>query len=334
MSTPSLAFVNGANGHLGNNLVRYLLKQGVPVRASVRNLKAQTPLSDLACEVVPSDITDKASLIKALQGVEVCYAVGAVFKLWAKNPEAEIYQPNLQGTRNLIEAAAESGVKRIIYVSSIAALNAQLSPISERNGYNPDRRNAYFNSKNDGEKLAFQLAKQLGIELVAVLPSAMIGSEALGAMSYSYNIIDLILKGQVPIETGIALNWIDVKDVAKACLLAAQKGKNGERYIIANEKGMSIRETVKIARELYPERNLKLPMRVPRWLLLGLAHFMERSARWAGNAPKITVNDIRMFSGLKQDFDISKARRELGFAPKDPALAVREAMEYLLMRSR
>lgn len=134
MSTPSLAFVNGANGHLGNNLVRFLLDQGVPVRASVRNLNSQAPLAGLNCEVVPSDITDKASLLKALQGVEVCYAVGAVFKLWAKDPEVEIYQANVLGTRNLIEAAAESGVKRIIYISSIAALNAQLSPISEQNG--------------------------------------------------------------------------------------------------------------------------------------------------------------------------------------------------------
>ncbi|MEL6654217.1 MAG: NAD-dependent epimerase/dehydratase family protein, partial [Bacteroidota bacterium] len=203
----SLSFVNGVNGHLGYNLVRYLLDQGLAVRASARKPEQSPFLQQLDCELIASDITDKASLLRALQGVETCYAVGAVFRLWAADPQAEIYEPNLLGTRNLIEAAAEAGVKRIVYVSSIAALDTQHSPMRERNGYNPDRRNAYFNSKNDGEQLAFQLAKKLGIELVAVLPSAMIGSESPGPLSYSYELIRLILAGEVPVETGISLNW-------------------------------------------------------------------------------------------------------------------------------
>ncbi|MNY58623.1 hypothetical protein D3C86_1949820 [compost metagenome] len=105
--------------------------------------------------MVQADITDKQSLINALKDVDVFYAVGAAFKLWAKDPKKEIYDINLQGTRNTIEAAAEAGVKRIVYVSSIAATDFSKSPIKESNGYNPDRRDMYFNSKNDGEKLAF-----------------------------------------------------------------------------------------------------------------------------------------------------------------------------------
>ena len=87
MSNHNLALVSGANGHLGNNLVRLLLKKGIPVRASVRNIKNKEPFEGLNCEVVQADITDKASFVKALQGVETFYAVGASFKLWAKNPE-------------------------------------------------------------------------------------------------------------------------------------------------------------------------------------------------------------------------------------------------------
>ncbi len=329
MAQQNLALVTGANGHLGNNLVRLLIEKGVPVRASVRNLKNREPFTGLDCEVVQADITDKQSLKKALQGVETFYAVGAAFKLWAKDPKKEIYDVNLSGTKNMIEAAAEAGVKRIVYVSSVAALDYSRLPTKEQNGYNPDRRDMYYNSKNDGEKLAFELAKKHDIELVAVLPSGMIGGEAFAPLNVSYNIIHLILKKQIPVETNITLNWIDVKDVAEGCYLAAIKGRNGERYILANEKCTSIKETTKIAQELFPELKIKLPIAVPKPILFGLAWLMEIGSKISGKAPLLTTKDIAMFSGLQQDFDISKARKELGFNPKNPTQAVREAMYYL-----
>ncbi len=329
MAQKNLALVTGANGHLGTNLVRLLIEKGVPVRASVRNIKNKEPFTGLNCEVVQADITDKQSLINALQGVETFYAVGAAFKLWAKDPEKEIYDVNLAGTKNMIEAAAEAGVKRIVYVSSIAALDYSKLPAKENNGYNPDRRDMYYNSKNDGEKLAFELAKKHQIELVAVLPSAMIGSEAFAPLNVSYNIINLILKKQIPVETNITLNWIDVKDVAEGCYLAATRGRNGERYILSNEKCMSIKETTKIAQQLFPELNIKLPVAVPKPILFMVAWLMETGSKITRKEPLLTTKDIAMFSGLQQDFDISKARTELGFTPKMPLQALTEAMMYL-----
>ncbi|MBF2709478.1 NAD-dependent epimerase/dehydratase family protein [Flavobacterium soyangense] len=330
MTQKNLVLVTGANGHLGNNLVRLLIKKGIPVRASVRNISNKEPFVGLDCEVVQSDITDKQSLIRALQGVETFYAVGAVFKLWAKDPKKEIYDVNIQGTQNMIEAAAEVGVKRIVYVSSIAALNYTQLPTKESYGQNPDRRDMYYNSKNDGEKLAFELAKKYNIELVAVLPSAMIGNESFGNLNVSYNVIDLILKKQIPVDTGITLNWVDVKDVAEGCFLAATKGRNGERYILANELCTSITDTTKIAQKLLPELNINIPKAVPKPILYLIAWFMELSAKLSGKAPLLSVKDIAMFSGLKQDFDITKARTELGFNPKKPELTVKEAILYLI----
>lgn len=329
MAHKNLALVTGANGHLGNNLVRLLAEKGIPVRASVRNLKNKEPFSGLNCEVVQADITDKQSLITALQDVDVFYAVGASFKLWAKDPKKEIYDVNLSGTKNMLEAAAEAGVRRIVYVSSIAALDYSKLPTKESYGYNPDRRDMYYNSKNDGERLAFELAKKHNIELVAVLPSAMIGSETFLPLNVSYNIIHLILKKQISVETNITLNWIDVKDVAEGCFLAATKGKNGERYILANEKCMSIKETTTMAQALFPELSIKLPVAVPKPILLALAWLMEMGSKISDRAPLLTTKDILMFSGLQQDFDISKARTELGFMPKSPEQAVKEAMLYL-----
>ncbi|MVT11333.1 NAD-dependent epimerase/dehydratase family protein [Chitinophaga tropicalis] len=334
MTTQNLALVTGANGHLGNNLVRHLISKGIPVRASVRNIKNREPFAGLDCEVVQADIADKASLIRALQGVEVFYAVGAVFRLWAKDPRKDIYDVNLLGARNIVEAAKEAGVKRIVYVSSIAALNYTTLPTRESYGYNPDRRNWYYNSKNDSEELAFKLARTLGVELVTVLPSAMIGSRAFGQLSVSYNILDLILKNKIPVETNITLNWIDVKDVADGCYLAATKGRNGERYILANERCTSIKDTTKIAQELFPARKIKSPGAVPKPLLYAMAWLMEVISKVSGKAPLLSVNDVAMFSGLQQDFDISKAKVELGFMPKSSVVAVKEAMLYLEAKDR
>lgn len=330
MTSKNLVLVSGANGHLGNNLVRLLIKKGFQVRASVRSLNNKNCFKDLYCEVVQADITDKASFVKALQGVETFYAVGAAFKLWAKNPKEEIYDVNMNGTRNTIEAAAEAGVKRIVYVGSIAALDYTHLPTKESYGYNPDRRDMYYNSKNDGEKLAFQLAKELGIELVSVMPGAMIGSEAFLPLNVSYGVLKLILNKKIPMDTKITLNWIDVKDVAEGCYLAAHKGRAGERYILANEKCMTITDTTKLAQKLYPELKLKVPGTVPKFALYAIAGVMEFSAKLSGKPPVLTTKEIAMFSGLQQDFDISKSRNELGFNPKKPEKIVKEALEYLM----
>ncbi|HCA07466.1 NAD-dependent epimerase/dehydratase family protein [Chryseobacterium sp.] len=326
----NLALVSGANGHLGNNVVRLLLKKGIPVRAAVRNTNNTKPFEGLNCEIVQADITDKASFVRALQGVETFYAVGASFKLWAKDPKKEIYDVNINGTHNTIEAAAEAGVKRIVYVSSIAALNYSKLPARESGGYNPDRRDMYYNSKNDGEKLAFELAHKLGIELVSVMPSAMIGSDAFFPLNVSYNILKLILNKEIPVDTKITLNWIDVKDVAEGCYLAAQKGRPGERYILANEKCMTITDTTILVGKLYPELNVKVPGSVPKFLLYAIAGMMELTSKLSGKPPLLTRKDIAMFSGLQQDFDISKSRNELGFNPKSPGQAVEEALDYLM----
>ncbi|MBC5836713.1 NAD-dependent epimerase/dehydratase family protein [Flavobacterium muglaense] len=329
MAQKNLALVTGANGHLGNNLVRLLINKGIPVRASVRNIKNKEPFTGLDCEVVQSDISDRQSLVNALQGVHTFYAVGAVFKLWAKDPKKEIYDVNMEGIRNSIEASAEAGVKRIVYVSSIAALNYSKLPTKESFGYNPDRRDWYYNSKNDGKKLAFELAKKHNIELVAVLPSAMIGGTAFAPLSVSYNIINLIIKKEIPVETNITLNWIDVKDVAEGCYLAATKGRNGERYILANEKCTSIKETTKIAQELFPDLKIKLPIAVPKPILFIISWFMEVGSKMNGKAPLLSTKDIAMFSGLQQDFEISKSRKELGFKPKKSKQVIKDAMLYL-----
>ncbi len=322
------SLITGANGHLGYNLTRLLISKGIETIASVRNPQNQHVLSDLNCAVVTADLMDKESLLRAFDGITNLYAVGAAFKMWAKKPKSEIYDNNVKGTENLFEAAAACGVKNIVYVSSVAALDFTKLPAKESNGYNMDRRNCYYNSKNDSDKLALQLGARYGIRTVLILPSAMIGSEA-HKLSYSNRLVWQIVNGEIPIDTNITLNWIDVKDVAQGAYDAMLKGKDGERYILANEKHSSIQESVKIAAELFPQLKLRTPKKAPKSFLYIVAGLMEIGSKVTGKEPLLQRQYLDMFYGLKQDYDISKAREELGFSPKPSTEALIEALNYL-----
>ena len=323
-----ISLVTGASGHLGNNLIRLLLSENKKVRATVRNINNNDPFEGLGCEVVQADITDRESLKKAFKGVTNLYAVGANFSMWAKDPKTEIYDNNVQGTQNVFDIANECGIKNIVYVSSVASLDFTKLPGNVDNGYNKDRRNWYYNSKNDSDKLALELGEKYGIRTVVILPSAMIGSKAYN-LSYSNNLVYQILNGEIPVDTNITLNWVDVKDVAFGAYRAMLKGKNGERYILSNEQHTTLQESVKIASELYPELKLKTPKKVPKCLLYSVAGLMEFSSKISGKEPQLQRHYLDMFYGLKHDYDITKSKEELGFNPKPSKKALIDALEYL-----
>ena len=323
-----ISLVTGANGHLGNNLVRLLLSENQKVRATVRNINNQEPFEGLDCEVVQADITDRESLKKAFKSITNLYAVGANFSMWAKDPKTEIYDNNVQGTQNVFDIAKECGIKNIVYVSSVASLDFTKLPANVDNGYNKDRRNWYYNSKNDSDKLAIELGKKYGIRTVLILPSAMIGSEAY-KLSYSNNLVYQILNGEIPVDTNVTLNWVDVKDVAFGAYKAMLKGNNGERYILSNEQHTTLQESVKIASELYPELKLKTPKKVPKCLLYSVAGLMEFTSKISGKEPQLQRHYLDMFYGLKQDYDITKSKEELGFNPKPSKKALIDALKYL-----
>ena len=323
-----ISLVTGGNGHLGNNLVRLLLSENKKVRTTVRSINNTEPFTALDCEVTQADITDRASLQKAFQEVTNLYAVAANFSMWSKNPKSEIYDNNMQGTQNVFDIAKECGIKNIVYVSSVASLDFTKLPANVNNGYNKDRRNWYYNSKNDSDKLALELGKKYNIRTVLVLPSAMIGSKAY-KLSYSNNLVLQVLNAEIPVDANVTLNWVDVKDVALGTYNAMKKGRNQERYILSNEKHTTLQESVKIASELYPELKLKMPKKVPKCLLYSVAGLMEFSSKVTGKEPLLQRHYLDMFYGLKQDYDISKSREELGYNPKPSKKALEDALQYL-----
>lgn len=318
--------VTGATGHLGNNLVRALCAQGHEVRAGVRDLGKRAILQDVGCKVVQLDLLEPASLLRALDGADVVYQVGAAFKHWARNPQRDIYQANLEGTRNVVEAAVRAGVGRMVYVSSLAAADRSRRPITE-SGWNADRGNIYFRSKVDSERLAWDLSRQHGLPIVAVLPSAIVGPNCFGSTP-TMKLLQMVFSGRLPADAGFRFNFVDVEDVATACTLAAAYGRPGERYLLANEQAADIAEIVRIAQQECPQQNIKMPAEPPRALLYLAALLIEAVARMTRSEPSLRLRYLKDFTS-EELCDCSKARSQLGFAPRPPAEALARAFHWL-----
>jgi dihydroflavonol-4-reductase len=321
--------VTGANGHLGNNLVRGLVNQGKQVRASVRNVSNTTPFEGLNCEVVFAEMLDRDSLSKALQGIDILYHPAAVFKHWAKDPQKEIILPNLDGTRNVIEIAAQQGVKKIVYVSSIAALDRTVVPMNET-GWNTNFANPYFHAKTVSEKLARDLVKELSLWMASVLPSFIIGPHAFRQLTPIMSFLNNVVKNPIRFDHNFTMNYVDVRDVVGGMIAAAEKGKNGTRYILGNELPISTTRVFELAHALFPE--ISQPPRIPKAELIKIAAALEAASQTSGEAPALTVYNVELYYEADTRLDISTAKRDLGYAPRDPEEAVKEALMYLAKR--
>jgi nucleoside-diphosphate-sugar epimerase len=324
-----LSMVTGANGHLGNNLVRALRAQGDAVRAGVRDPSHAEPLEGTGAQVVRADLLDQASLARALEGVETLFQVAAVFRHWSRDPDRDIVVPNVTGTRNVLQAAAVAGTRRIVYVSSIAALDRSAmsaGPLAEDSWCADDRGSPYFRSKAVSELLAWRLAGELGLDMVSILPSAMAGPHAY-RLTPTMRLLDAVLRGRLPAAPDVRLNFVDVRDVAAGMIAAAEKGRPGERYILAGDESMGLRRLAELAREISPA--VRLPLLLPRSVVMPAAGLMERWARLTGQEPALQRSQVRLFAGTDENLDSGKACRELGWQARSSQQAVRECLAYL-----
>ncbi len=326
-----LNLVTGANGHLGNNLVRALLENGEQVRASVRDPKNTAPFEGLDCEIVQADLMDKDSLVSALEGVDTLYQVAAVFKHWARDPQSEIIEPNLQGTRNVLEAAAAQGVRRIVYVSSEVTLDDNVIPITESTWRKEFYNNPYVKSKTESEQLAWQLAEELELDMVSVLPGAITGPHCLN-LTPTMDYLNQALNGEIFVDVNFPLTFVDVRDLAEGMIAAAKKGRPGERYLLVTEEPLRTEEIINLVREINPD--VKMPPLLPKFLLQGLSSAMEFASKISRKQPLLLRSQVELFYDVAARKDISKARAELGFSPRDPETAIKEAFTYLKENSR
>jgi dihydroflavonol-4-reductase len=326
MNKKSKCLVTGANGHLGNNLVRELVTQNYQVRAGVRNINNRKPFEGVNCEIVYADMQNKASLKEAMNGIDIIFHVASVFKLWSPDSQKEIIEPNVIGTKNIFETASECGISKIILVSSIATLNHSIVPMKE-NTWNNHFPNAYYQSKQEAEQLAWDLSKELNIDLITVLPSSIIGEKIFGHLTPTMVFFDMILKNQLPIDPNFAFNYVDVSDVAKGMILAEKYGRIGQRYILATEPSITTSEVFLIAKSIFPI--IKIPTQLSKSELIEIAIKMENESIITQTAPLLMVNNIEAYYKADSRVDISKARSELGYNPISPDKAIKAALIYL-----
>jgi len=310
--------VTGATGFVGGNVVRALLRRGYGVRALVRDPARADALREAGAEVIAGDLCDGASLDAAVAGCEAVFHVGALYTLWAPKPEL-VYRTNVRGTRTLLEAAGRAGARRIVFTSSESTLLVPESGIGDEtvNGDFHALPGAYKRSKYLSEQLALDMARG-GLPVVVVNPTTPVGVGDVKPTPTGRIVLDF-LNGRMPAFVDTGLNLIDVEDVAEGHVLAFERGRVGERYLLGNEN-LTMQQ---LLQRLAAVAGLSAPrVRLPHWLALGLAHADEGLARGLGlGPPRVPLDGVRA-SRHHRYFDCSKAVRELGLpqTPLDEAL--------------
>jgi dihydroflavonol-4-reductase len=327
-------FVTGASGFVGANLVRELLARGHRVKALVRPNADLRGLAGLDFERVEGDLHDHKACANGLRGCDWCFHVAASYHLWLRD-YAPMYATNVDGTRNIIEAATKAGCSRIIYTSTVGCVGLQ----EKLNGSNPppadetseissrQLSNHYKISKWRAEQIALKLASAEGgnSPVVIVNPSAPIGPYDAKPTPTGRIVLDY-LNRKMPAYLDTGLNWVHVRDVAIGHILAAEKGRIGERYILGNANGnWTMHETFAVLNEItgIPAPRLQIPYGVA----FLTACVDETLSRVTGNPPRAPMAGVRM-AGDKMFFNPAKAVRELGLPQTPPRQALADAVEW------
>ncbi len=318
--------VTGATGFVGSAVARRLLSRGSALRAFVRPGGDRRNLEGLDIELAEGDLRDAESRAAALRGCRALYHVAADYRLWVRDP-ATIYKVNVEGTRDLFRQAAEAGVERIVYTSSVATLGIrpdgrpadEETPVSER-----DMIGHYKRSKFLAEREVERLALEEGLPVVIVNPSTPIGPRDVKPTPTGRTVL-VAAKGKMPAYVETGLNVVHVDDVAEGHRLAFEKGRVGERYILGGED-MKLVEILRIATARAGRR--APGFRLPNRLLVPLAVLVEGFTRVTGGGePFITRDGLRMARKL-MFFSSAKAEAELGYRARPAAEGIEAAVDW------
>ncbi len=323
--TAMTILITGASGFVGSAVLRRLIAAGHPVRALVRPHSDRRNLDGLVAEIAEGDLRDPVSLRRALRGCTGLYHVAADYRLWLRNPD-EIYESNVAGTRNLILAAKDAGVGRIVYTSSVATLglSADGAPADEATPSTlADMIGHYKRSKFLAEEEVGRLVAEEGVPAVVVNPSTPVGPRDIKPTPTGRMIVEAAA-GRMPAFVDTGLNVVHVDDVAAGHLLAFERGEIGERYILGGEN-MSLRAILGEIAALTARRPPRI--RLPHGLVLPLAYAAEAWARISGAEPFATVDGIRM-ARKKMFFSSDKAKARLGYTPRPAHAALADAVAW------
>ncbi len=320
----SKTLVTGGTGFVGRSVVEELLAAGRAVRVLVRNPE-HPALKGLEVEAIRGDLRNPESLARALQGCTRLFHVAADYRLWVPDPQ-EMYAVNFEGTRNLLTAALNEGLERVVYTSTVGTLGNpgdgtpgnEDTPVSLEDMVGPYKRSKFL-----AERLALEFAGR-GLPLVVVNPSTPVGAWDSRPTPTGQIIVDF-LKGRMPAYLETGLNLIHVRDAARGHLLAEAWGGVGEKYVLGNEN-LSLSEILQMLADISgrPAPRVKVPYRP----VLALAYLNEYWARHvSGATPRLNVTAVRMARKYMY-FDNRKAVEQLGLTLTPVRQALEEAVAW------
>ncbi len=324
-------FVTGASGFIGSNLVHELIARGHRVKALLRPGANERGLLGLKFERATGDLADRPMLARELAGCDWCFHVAANYQLWMRN-YAPMYATNVEGTRQVIEAAGQAGCQKIVYTSTVGCIglprevDGTLRPADESDVPTPAQLTCdYKRSKFQAEAVAVELYRKKGLPVIIVNPSAPIGPGDAKPTPTGQIIVDF-LNRRMPAYLDTGLNWIHVRDVAIGHILAAEKGRCGERYILGHAEGnWTMQQTLATLEEITSIPATKL--KIPYWVAYRAAEINELLSLVNGRPPKAPLAGVRMARN-KMWFNPGKAVRELGLPQTPPAQAFAEAVQW------
>jgi dihydroflavonol-4-reductase len=319
-----LALVTGATGFVGSAVARRLLSAGFRVRALARPGSDRRNLAGLELQVAEGNLTDPASVQRACAGCQALFHVAADYRTWAPRPQ-ELYQANVDGSRALLQAARQAGVRRVVYTSSVAVLGIpkdgrpgdEDTPVSEA-----DMIGHYKRSKYLAEEAVRALAAE-GLPVVIVNPSTPIGPRDLKPTPTGRIVLDAA-SGRMPAYVDTGLNIVHVDDVAEGHWLAYTRGAVGQRYVLGGTD-MSLREILAGIADIVGRKPPRV--RLPHAAVMPVAYVAEALARLTGKPPVATVEEVRM-SKKHMFFSSAKATRELGYQARPPRQALEDAVRW------
>ena len=325
------ALVTGATGFIGANLVRELVRDEFYVRALVRPGTDTLAIRGVDVETVTGDLLDEDSLARAMEGCDVLFHVAALYRLWSRDKKA-FDRVNVQGTRNVLEAAAKAKVERVVYTSTAAVFGHW------NGGAYPDETSTLgIDDLVDGYHLTKYLAEieaqkyvSKGLDLVIVNPTAPLGPFDVKPTPTGKILLDF-MEGRIPAYMDTGLNVVHVKDVARGHIQALEKGKTGETYILGN-LNISLKKLFHILAAIVGRSAPTICM--PYWLALGAARLENWfSAGLLNREPRIPLAGVRM-ARQPMYFDPSKAVQELGMPQTPIEEALKEAVDWFRQRSQ
>lgn len=319
------ALVTGAAGFIGSAVVRQLLERGEAVRAFIRPSSDRRNLEGLGVDIAVGDLTDRRSVEQAVQGCETVYHVAADYRLWVPKPEV-MFAANVEGTRYVMEAAGAAGVRRIVYTSSVATLGLPVgaepadedTPASQADMIGP-----YKQSKYAAEAVVKRLIDDQGLPVVIVHPSTPIGPRDSKPTPTGKIVVDAAC-GRMPAFVDTGLNVVHVDDVAAGHLLAMDRGKIGEHYILGSEN-LTLAQILGIVAKLTNRPGPRF--QIPHDVVMPIAGLAEIWARLTGREPFATRDGVRL-SRKKMYFSSDRAIDRLGYRPRPAEAAIADAVDW------